>query len=90
MDNIEELQEYVPFTPDIDIKSRLSAEFDEGTMHMDADESEEEEPFNVECIVKKQFNSKLGQYEFLVKWKGYSAKHNTWELINNIPVHGIA
>ena len=85
MDNIEELQEYVPFTPDIDIKSRLSAEFDEGSMHMDADESEEEEPFNVECIVKKQFNSKLGQYEFLVKWKGYLAKHNTWELINNIP-----
>ena len=37
--------------------------------------------------VKKQFNTStsLGQYEFLVKWKGYSAKHNTWELITNIP-----
>ena len=39
----------------------------------------------MEQILKKQFNSKLGQYEFLVKWKGYSEKHNTWELITNIP-----
>ena len=39
----------------------------------------------VEIIVKKQFNVRLGQYKFLVKWKGYSAKQNTWELITNIP-----
>lgn len=84
IDNIEELQEYTPFTPDIDIKSRLQAEI-EDDVEVDETDSEEEEPFNVESIVKKQFNSKLGQYEFLVKWKGYSTKHNTWELINNIP-----
>lgn len=83
MDNIEELKEYVPFTPDIDIESRLSTECNEDSV--EAVEFEEEEPFNVESIVKKKFNTKLGQYEFLVKWKGYSAKHNTWELINNIP-----
>ena len=29
--------------------------------------------------------SKLGQYEFLLEWKCYSEKHNTWELITNIP-----
>ena len=62
---------------------RLDAENDED--NMETVETEEEEPFNVESIVKKQFNSKLGQYEVLVKWKGYSMKHNTWELISNIP-----
>jgi len=86
VDNIEELQEYVPFTPDVNIESRLDAgNGNNGEDNLDAVETEEEEPFNVESIVKKQFNSKLGQYEFLVKWKGYSTKHNTWELISNIP-----
>ena len=37
---------------------------------------EDEEEYIVENIVKKNFNARLGQYEFLVKWKGYSAKHN--------------
>ena len=86
IDNIEELHEYVPFTPDINIESRVDADIEKNDEdNMEAAETEEEEPFNVDNIVKKQFNSKLGQYEFLVKWKGYSTKHNTWELINNIP-----
>ena len=36
-------------------------------------------------VLLKQFNAKMGQFEFLVKWRGYSAKCNTWELISNIP-----
>ena len=87
IENIEELHEYVPFTPGMNFESRLDAENDESDEEKVDVESEEEEPFNVENIVKKQFNSKLGQYEFLVKWKGYSIKHNTWELISNIPDH---
>ena len=86
IDDIEELQEYVPFTPDINVESRLDAALNEENDEDNVEAVEtEEEPFNVESIVKKQFNSKVGQYEFLVKWKGYSTKHNTWELINNIP-----
>ena len=27
----------------------------------------------------------MGQFEFLVKRNGYSAKYNTWKLISNIP-----
>ena len=82
---VEELQEYVPFTPGINIESRLDHENDKCDEDNVDVGNEEEEPFNVESIVRKQFNSKLGQYEFLVKWKGYSTKHNTWELISNIP-----
>ena len=69
--------------PNINIESRLSIDFeDNDPSNVVADESEDEEPFNVESIIKKQFNSTSGQYEFLVKWKGYSSKHNTWELRN--------
>jgi len=35
--------------------------------------------------IKKQFSTRSGQYEFFVKRKGYSDKHNAWELITNIP-----
>lgn len=85
VEEIKELQEHVPFTPDINIESRLDTESNKNNEDVEVVETEEEEPFNVESIVKKQFNSKVGQYEFLVKWKGYSTKHNTWELISNIP-----
>ena len=27
----------------------------------------------IEKVIKKQFNNRLGQYEFLVKWKDHSA-----------------
>lgn len=45
-----------------------------------ASDEDSEEEFIAERIVKKQFNAKLGQYEYLIKWKDY---HNTWKL--NIP-----
>ena len=82
-DNIEELNGYVPFSMDVDIDSRLTS-LEVSSKEINTTE-DEEEPFNVESIVRKQFNAKMGRFEFLVKWKGYSAKHNTWELISNIP-----
>ena len=80
--DIEELQEYLPFSLNVNINSHIKRFSPDETFESTCSESEE---YIVEQILKKQFNSKLGQYEFLVKWKGYSEKHNTWELITNIP-----
>jgi len=82
IDGWEELAGYVPFSMDVNVESRL--EELTPTLIMNPPPEDEDE-YIVENIVKKQFNTRLGQYEFLVKWKGYSAKHNTWELITNIP-----
>ena len=49
----------------------------------DCSESEDTDPYHVERIVKKLF--KKGQYEYQVKWCGYSENENTWELPSNIP-----
>ncbi|PFX31893.1 uncharacterized protein LOC111321638 [Stylophora pistillata] len=38
--------------------------------------------FAAECILKKR--TRKGKIEYLVKWKGWSAKHNTWEPADNI------
>ena len=82
-DRLEELESYIPFSNDVNIESRLASL--SSTVISNPPPEEDEEEYIVENIVKKNFNARLGQYEFLVKWKGYSAKHNTWELISNIP-----
>ncbi|KAK3740686.1 hypothetical protein QZH41_019061, partial [Actinostola sp. cb2023] len=38
--------------------------------------------FAAQCILKKR--TRKGQVEYLVKWKGWSAKNNTWEPAENI------
>ena len=47
--------------------------------------ADEIEPYIVETIERKRFNSNKVQYEYFVKWLGYSCKENTWELPSNIP-----
>ncbi|EDO48308.1 predicted protein [Nematostella vectensis] len=54
-----------------------------------AAEAKENEPippaegiFAAECILKKR--TRKGQIEYLVKWRGWSAKYNTWEPAENI------
>ena len=87
-DDIETLNGYILFSNGCYfINSRLTLQellsADNNQVELTA--VEDEEPFNVESTVKKQFNAKMGQFEVLVKWRGYSTKHNTWELISNIP-----
>ena len=79
---VAELEGYIPFSKDINVDERL----EELGISTEADAiSEDEDDEEIEAIVKKQYNGRLNHYEYLVKWKGYSAKHNTWELISNIP-----
>ncbi|XP_064179157.1 chromobox protein homolog 2-like isoform X1 [Anguilla rostrata] len=38
--------------------------------------------FDAECILSKR--PKKGKFEYLVKWRGWSSKHNSWEPEENI------
>ena len=52
---------------------------------IDSNTEPELDPYVVEKIIKKRFNARKSQYEYFVKWRGYSAKENTWDLTSNIP-----
>lgn len=70
---------YEPFHAELDLSLLTAADSEE-------DEGDsEDEPYIVEKIVKKRFNGVKTQYEYLIKWLGYSSKENTWELPSNIP-----
>ncbi|XP_039870272.1 chromobox protein homolog 2-like [Simochromis diagramma] len=38
--------------------------------------------FDAECILSKR--PRKGKFEYLVKWRGWSSKHNSWEPEENI------
>jgi hypothetical protein len=40
--------------------------------------------YEVELILKSRQNKKTGTPEYLVKWKGYHVKDNTWEPEQNL------
>ena len=68
----------------MDVTSRVQ---DQTTEEIEEDEGSDVEecsdPYLVEKIVKKRFRN--NQYEYLVKWYGYTDSDNTWELPSNIP-----
>jgi hypothetical protein len=45
-----------------------------------------EEEFEIEKIVDSRVNRK-GVFEYLVKWKDYAAKHNSWEPASNLDLN---
>ena len=49
-----------------------------GEIANDADEH-----YVVERIMDHQYDAKTKDYRYLVKWKGYGAKDNTWERAAN-------
>ena len=80
---VAELQEYLPFHDDADIDSRFPKQCTASATTDLVDDSNESDPFIVDKIISKRFNSHKVQYEFLVSWVGYSDQ--TWELPCNIP-----
>ena len=87
----QDMDDYVPYTQDqgINIEARLNLFRRDGGPPGSGGESSnsesEDDPYIVEAIMKKQFNKKSNQFEYFVKWKGYSSSFNTWEIISNIP-----
>ena len=79
---LSDLAEFEPFHSDVDIASWRKSPASTSDESPAADEIE---PYIVETIERKRFNSNKVQYEVFVKWLGYSCKENTWELPSNIP-----
>ena len=72
--SIPNLNGYTPYHDDLDLSSMAIVE----------SHSEQcQDPFIVEKIVKKRFNASKAQYEYFIKWVGYSSRENTWELLSN-------
>lgn len=90
---VSTLTDYVPYHEEVDVDSRLQ-EFEHLDENEEAAEEEEEDdedsdPYIVEKVLKKRYHAQRQQYEFLVKWLGYSETDNTWELATNVPSHKI-
>ena len=45
--------------------------------------------YEVENIVDKRFDPESGTHEYLVKWKGWTDDHNTWEACGNLIDDGL-
>ena len=81
----QQLSNYVPYSDDIDIESRIPDKQRPSTSAEHEPDSDAADPYIVEQIIKKRFNSRSHQFEYLIKWQGYDSSYNTWELISNIP-----
>ena len=76
---IADLQSYLPFHDDINFEAWLLKE--SASIAEDAEQADTD-PFILDKVINKIFNSQKSQYEFLVSWVGYTDE--TWELPDNI------
>ena len=83
--DIPELSEYEPFHLELDLAERIPSSSTPTSNPSNRSEATENDIYIVEKIEKKQYNSKKVQYEYFIKWLGYSSKEKTWELPSNIP-----
>ena len=80
------MEEYIPYSENTNIEARVQQFCNQEDIEAYYNENEsDEDEYIVEKIITKKFNNRTSQYEFLVKWKDYSDKFNTWELSSNIP-----
>lgn len=59
-------------------------EDDNPTMQETDDEDAESNEYHVEAIRGRRKNAETGEDEYLIKWKGYEEKDNTWEPLGNL------
>ena len=83
--DIPELSGYEPFHLELDLTERIPSSSTPISDPSNRSEATENDIYIVEKIEKKRYNSKKVQYEYFIKWLGYSSKENTWELPSNIP-----
>ena len=70
---------YAPFHADAELQATPQT-----TAAMQLESAQfQDDTYIVERVVARRFNR--SQYEFLVKWMGYTEDENTWELAENIP-----
>ena len=50
----------------------------------DAESVKDEKDFIIEKILKGRYKKNSDEVEYLIKWKGFSAKHNSWEPEKNL------
>ena len=85
---VTSLTDYTPFHADLNIEARLPSNDDLSGNLEDSDHcSDDDDPYIVEAVIDKRFHRHRNQYEFLVKWVGYS--DTTWEIASNIPSNKI-
>jgi hypothetical protein len=71
-----------------DQPSREADDSSDGESERDSDDDSESdsgnEEFDVEGISSKRVNTAMAIFEYLVKWRGFSAAENTWEPLENL------
>ena len=88
LESMPDMKDYVPYHADMDIQKRLHQD---GTASVNTDCTDQSnEPYLVEKVVKKRFSKHRNQYEYWIKWQGYTSSENTWELPENIPTNVLA
>ena len=81
--SINDLADFEPFHSELDVDARITPP--STLLSSVLPSSDTEDPYIVERIEKKRYNSRKVQYEYFIKWVGYSSKENTWELPSVIP-----
>ena len=75
LESVPDMKDYSLYHADLDIQKRLYR--DETTLVNTACTDQSDEPYLVEKEVKKQFSNDRNQYEYWIKWQGYTSSEST-------------
>lgn len=65
-------------------KRKLSTGKDSKSELSEEEFDEDEEEYEVEAILDKRVDKRKGGLFYLIKWKNWSDKHNSWEPFSNL------